>query len=94
MAARRYEISLRVLKKYFPSERSKRIKYFSIPLKNRVYFDKGAAAKGASDCATIATMIFSLVKITFCFHECRYEVFARKISWCFIGVHIIKSSYH
>ena len=29
MAARRYEISLRVLEKYFPSERSDREKYFS-----------------------------------------------------------------
>ena len=31
MIARRYEISLRVLKKYFPSERSERGKYFSKP---------------------------------------------------------------
>ena len=30
MAAWRYEISLRVLKKYFTSERSERVKYFSI----------------------------------------------------------------
>ena len=29
MTAWRYEISLRVLKKYFTSERSKRVKYFS-----------------------------------------------------------------
>ena len=29
MAARRYEISLRVLKKYFTSERSEQVKYFS-----------------------------------------------------------------
>ena len=29
MAAPRYEISFRVLKKYFPSERSERRKYFS-----------------------------------------------------------------
>ena len=28
MTARRYEISLRLLKKYFPSERSERVKYF------------------------------------------------------------------
>ena len=30
MAAWRYEISLLVLKKYFTSERSERVKYFSI----------------------------------------------------------------
>ena len=30
MAARRYEISLRVMKRYFTSERSERVKYFSI----------------------------------------------------------------
>ena len=28
MTARRYEISLRLLKKYFTSERSERVKYF------------------------------------------------------------------
>ena len=28
MGARRYEISLRVLKKYFTNERSERVKYF------------------------------------------------------------------
>ena len=28
MAARRYEISFRVLKKYFTSERSEQVKYF------------------------------------------------------------------
>ena len=31
MAAWRYEISLLVLKKYFTSERSERVKYFSTP---------------------------------------------------------------
>ena len=38
MAARRYEISLLVLKKYFTSERSERVKYFStLEEKFRIY---------------------------------------------------------
>ena len=37
----------------------------------------------------IATVIFSHVKITCYFHMWRYQVFARKLSWYFIGVYII-----
>ena len=37
MAARRYEISLRELKKYFSSERSERGKYFSTLYKYLLY---------------------------------------------------------
>ena len=38
----------------------------------------------------IATVIFSHVKITCYFHVWRYHVFARKFTWYFIGVYIIK----
>ena len=39
---------------------------------------------------TIATIIFSCVKITCYFHVWRYNVFARKLTWYFTGVYIIK----
>ena len=42
--------------------------------------------KGAIYYAAIATVIFSHVKIT-----CYFQVFARKLTWYFIGVYIIKS---
>ena len=47
-------------------------------------------AKGTIYCVTIATVIFSHVKITCYFHVWRYHVFARKLTWYFIGVYIIK----
>ena len=56
----------------------------SIPIGSRVYFDKGAATKGAKHCVTITMVIFSHVKITCCFHLSIYE--AKKI---FIDVYII-----
>ena len=37
----------------------------------------------------IATVIFSHVKITCYFHMWRYHVFARKLTWYFIGIYII-----
>ena len=70
MAARRYEICLRVLKYFF----------------NTGFF----AAKGTIYYMTIATVIFSRVRITCYFHVWRYHVFARKLTWYFIGVYIIK----
>ena len=47
-------------------------------------------AKGAIYCVAIAMVIFSHVKITCNFHMGRYHVFARKLTWYFIGVHLIK----
>ena len=49
-------------------------------------------AKGAIYYVAIATVIFSHVKITCYFHVWRYHVFARKLTWYFIGVYIINSS--
>ena len=43
MAARRYEISLRVLKKYFTSERSERVKYF---FNTRIIIPAGISPRG------------------------------------------------
>ena len=48
-------------------------------------------AKGAIYYVAIATVIFSHVKRTSYFHVWRY-VFARKLTWYFIGVYIIKST--
>ena len=41
--------------------------------------------KGAISYVAIATVIFSHVKITCYFHTWRYQVFARKLTWYFIG---------
>ena len=46
--------------------------------------------KGTIYYVAIATVIFSHVKITCYFHMWRYRVFARKLTWYFIGVYIIK----
>ena len=45
--------------------------------------------KGAINYVAIATVIFSHVNITCYFHMRRYQVFARKLTWYFIGVYII-----
>ena len=45
--------------------------------------------KGAIYYVAIAKVIFSHVKITCYFHMWRYQVFARKLTWYFIGVYII-----
>ena len=45
--------------------------------------------KGAIYYVAIAKVIFSHVKITCYFHLWRYQVFARKLTWYFIGVYII-----
>ena len=57
-------------------------------------------AKGAIYYVAIATVIFSHVRSpsmgsctcenNYYFHVCRYHVFARKLTWYFIGVYIIK----
>ena len=47
-------------------------------------------AKGAIYYVTIATVIFSGVKITCYFQVWRYHVFA-KLTWYFIGVYIINN---
>ena len=47
--------------------------------------------KGAVYYEAIAMGIFSHVKITCSFHMWRYQVFARKLTWYFIGVYIIIS---
>ena len=60
------------------------MKYQTISLKQ--FFP----AKGAIYCVAIATVIFSQVKITCYFHVWRYHAFARKLTWYFIGVYIIK----
>ena len=46
-------------------------------------------AKGAIYYVAIATVIFSHVNITWYFDVWRYHVFARKLTWYFIGVYII-----
>ena len=46
--------------------------------------------KGAVYYEAIAMVIFSHVKITCYFLMWRYQVFAQKVTWYFIGVYIIK----
>ena len=58
----------------------------STPVHLHIFF----AAKGAIFYVAIATVIFSHVKITCYFHVWEYHVFARKFTWYFIGVYIIK----
>ena len=41
-----------------------------------------------------AMVIFSHVKITCYFHMWRYQIFARKLTWYFIGVYIINRGYY
>ena len=50
--------------------------------------------KGAVCYEAIAMVIFSHVKITCYFHIWRYQIFARKLTWYFIGVYIIKLYLH
>ena len=45
--------------------------------------------KGAINYVAFAMVIFSHVKITCYFHMRRNQVFARKLTWYFIGVYII-----
>ena len=45
--------------------------------------------KGAIYNVAVATVIFWHVKIRCYFHMWRYQVFARKLTWYFIGVYII-----
>ena len=50
--------------------------------------------EGAMYHVAIATVIFSHVKITCYFHMWRYHVFARKLTWYFIGIYIINRGYY
>ena len=43
---------------------------------------------------TIATVNFSRVKITCYLHVWRYQVFAQKLTWYFIGVYIINDCFY
>ena len=97
MAARRDEISLRVLKRNFVSPSDHVMFYllckhqwntkpfylnsFLFSLKGTVYYE--------GDIEAIAMVIFSHVKITCYFHMWRYQVFTWKLTWYFIGVYII-----
>ena len=53
------------------------------------HFGSFFGVKGAIYYVAIAMVIFSHVKITCYFHIWRYQVFARKLTWYFIGVYII-----
>ena len=50
------------------------------------HWNSSFPAKGAIYYVAIATLIFSHVKVTCYFHVWRYHVFARKLTWYFIGV--------
>ena len=110
MAARRYAISLRVLKnisrvrcahswKIF-STRGEKFRISKRPcnvlfIKHQwntkpFHFNSFFGVKGAIYYVTIATVIFSHVKITCYFHMWRYQVCARKLTWYFIGVYLIQ----
>ena len=64
------------------------MKYQTISLKQ--FFP----AKGAIYYVAIATVIFSHVKITCYFQVWIYNVFARKLTWYFIGVYIINTFFN
>ena len=53
------------------------------------HFNIFFCCEGAMYHVAIATVIFSHVKITCYFHMWRYHVFARKLTWYFIGIYII-----
>ena len=98
MAARRYEICLRVLK-YFHHEKRNLASpsgyvMFYLLYKHQwntkpFHWNSFFPAKGAIYYVAIATVIFSHLKITCYFHVWRYHVFARKLTLFFIGVYII-----
>ena len=58
------------------------------------HFNSFFGVKGAIYYVAIAKVIFSHVKITCYFHMWRYQVFARKLTWYFIGVYIIIRYIH
>ena len=110
MAARRYEISLRVLKNISRvsvanegnifSTREEKCRISKRPCNVLLYkhrwntkpfhFNSFFGVKGAIYYVAIAKVIFSHVKITCYFHIWRYQVFARKLTWYFIGFYITK----
>ena len=94
MATRRYEISLLVStqeEKFLISKRPCNVLFIIwTPMKYQtISLTQLYPAKGAICYVAIATVIFSHVKITCYFHVWRYHVFARKLTWYFIGVYII-----
>ena len=111
MAARRYEISLRVLKIFHEwAQRTSEI-FFQHEKRNFVspsghvifyllykhqwntkpfHFYSFLVWKARFHDVAIAKVIFSHVKITCYFHIWRYQVFARKLTWYFIGFYITK----
>ena len=113
MAARRYEISLRVLKNISRVSAANEWNIFQHEKRNFVspsghvmfyllYKHQWNAklfhfninffcCEGAMYHVAIATVIFSHVKITCYFHMWRYHVFARKLTWYFIGIYIINT---
>ena len=115
MAARRYEISLQVLKNIslvccahswniFQHEKRNFVSpsghvMFYLLYKHQwnakpFHFNIIFAVQGAMYHVAIATMIFSRVKITCYFHMWRYNFFALKLTWYFIGVYIINRGYY
>ena len=54
--------------------------------------ERNTSEKGTIYFVTITTVISPRVKMTCYFHVWRYEVFARKLTWYFIGDYIIKSN--
>ena len=95
MAARRWENSLWVLKekRNFVSPSDHVMFYLLYKHQwntNHFTYKSFFGLKGAVYYEAIATMTFSHVKITCYFHMWRYQVFARKLIWFFIGVYIIK----
>ena len=103
MAARRYEISLRVLKNISRVSAANEWNIFQHKKRNFVspsghvmfyllYKHQWNANHFTLTFfpVTIATVMFSHVKITCYFHMWRYHVFARKLTWYFIGIYMIK----
>ena len=104
MAAWRYQISLRVLKNIWQVSAAKYIfqhskRNFVSPsghiifylLYNHQWNTKSFHKRHRrAQClyVTIATLIFSRVKMTCYLHLWRYHVFARKLTWYFLGVYI------
>ena len=111
MAARRYKISLCVLKIFhewaqqtseifFQQEKrdfvspSSHVMFFSLYkhqwTTKQFHFNNIFSVKGAIYFSVKATVIFSRVKITCYFRMWKYQIFAGKLTWYFIGVYIIK----
>ena len=99
----RYEIFLLVLKKYFTRSLCSLVKYFFNTSREISYLQAAMLCSiyyiNTSELPNHFTLIVFwcerrdlLCKITCYFHMWRYQVFARKLTWYFIGVYIINSS--